>query len=71
MINIDSTLEELESLIATLNEKAEELNSTLLFTEEDAVSSLREKLLMAVEELNNDVTLMKKHVTNANNNKKW
>jgi molybdopterin converting factor small subunit len=71
MINIDVSIEELLTLSATLSEKAEQLNSSLLYTEDDAVANLKEKLVAAVEILNADIENLKSNVANANNNKKW
>ena len=71
MINIDASIEELLTLSATLSEKAEELNSSLLYTEDDAVVNLKEKLVAAVELLNADIESLKSNVATANNNKKW
>ncbi len=71
MINIDVSIEELLTLSATLSEKAEQLNSSLLYTEDDAVTNLKEKLVAAVEILNADIEILKSNVANANNNKKW
>ena len=71
MINIDVSIEELLTLSATLSEKAEQLNSSLLYTEDDAVTNLKEKLVAAVEVLNADIEILKSNVANANNNKKW
>ena len=71
MINIDVSIEELLTLSATLSEKAEQLNSSLLYTEDDAVTNLKEKLVAAVEMLNADIENLKSNVANANNNKKW
>ncbi len=71
MINIDVSIEELLTLSATLSEKAEQLNSSLLYTEDDAVVNLKEKLVAAVELLNADIESLKSNVANANNNKKW
>ena len=71
MINIDASIEELLTLSATLSEKAEQLNSSLLYTEDDAVANLKEKLVAAVELLNADIESLKNNVATANNNKKW
>lgn len=71
MINIDASIEELLTLSATLSEKAEQLNSSLLYTEDDAVVNLKEKLVAAVELLNADIESLKSNVATANNNKKW
>lgn len=71
MINIDVSIEELLTLSATLSEKAEQLNSSLLYTEDAAVTNLKEKLVAAVEILNADIEILKSNVANANNNKKW
>lgn len=71
MINIDASIEELLTLSATLSEKAEQLNSSLLYTEDDAVANLKEKLVAAVELLNADIESLKSNVATANNNKKW
>ena len=54
-----------------VSEKAEELNSSLLYTEDDAVTNLKEKLVAAVELLNADIESLKNNVATANNNKKW
>lgn len=71
MINVENQIEALKNLSAALAAKAEEFNSTLLVTEDDAVSNLKEKLLQAVEALNEDIQNIQSSANNANKNKKW
>lgn len=71
MINVENQIEALQALSTSLAAKAELLNSTLLSTDDDAISNLKEKLLQAVEALNEDIQNIQSSATNANNNKKW
>ena len=71
MINVEAQLETLQSLSTTLAAKAEELNSSLLVTDDDAIANLKDKLLEAVEALNKDIESIRSSATGANNNKKW
>ena len=71
MINVENQIEALQNLSASLAAKAELLNSSLLVTDDDAISNLKEKLLQAVEALNEDIKAMQEDANNANKNKKW
>lgn len=71
MINIDSQIESLQTLSTNLAAKAEELNSSLLITDDDSINTLKENLVKAVEALNTDIQNMKTAAATANENKKW
>ena len=71
MINIDSQIEALQNLSTVLSSKAEELNSSLLATDDDTVANLKEKLVEAVELLNADIQNMQDNANSANENIKW
>lgn len=71
MINIDSQIESLQNLSTNLAAKAEELNSSLLITDDDSINTLKEDLVKAVEALNADIQNMKTAAATANENKKW
>lgn len=71
MINIDSQIESLQTLGTNLAAKAEELNSSLLITDDDSINTLKEDLVKAVEALNTDIQNMKTAAATANENKKW
>jgi hypothetical protein len=71
MINIDSQIESLQTLSTNLAAKAEELNSSLLITDDDSINTLKEDLVKAVEALNTDIQNMKTAAATANENKKW
>jgi hypothetical protein len=71
MINIDSQIESLQNLSTNLAAKAEELNSSLLITDDDSINTLKEDLVKAVEALNTDIQNMKTAAATANENKKW
>jgi hypothetical protein len=71
MINIDEQIESLQTLSTNLAAKAEELNSSLLITDDDSINTLKEDLVKAVEALNTDIQDMKTSAATANENKKW
>lgn len=71
MINVENQIETLRTLSTALAAKAEQLNSSLLVTDDDAVSNLKEKLLQAVEVLNEDIQNIQNSASTANQNKKW
>jgi hypothetical protein len=71
MINIDEQIESLQTLSTNLAAKAEELNSSLLITDDDSINTLKEDLVKAVEALNTDIQNMKTAAATANENKKW
>ena len=71
MINVENQIEALLNLSDSLAAKAELLNSSLLVTDDDAISNLKEKLLQAVEALNEDIRNIQSSASNANKNKKW
>jgi hypothetical protein len=47
------------------------LNSSLLSTNDDAITALKDKLKTALDALNEDISELQKDALNANKNKKW
>lgn len=70
-IVIGAQVAALQSLSAALAAKAEEINSSLLQTDDDSVANLREKLQQAVVALNSDIENLQNSADNANLNIKW
>lgn len=70
-IVIGAQVAALQSLSAALAAKAEEINSSLLQTDDDSVANLREKLQQAVVTLNSDIENLQNSADNANLNIKW
>ena len=71
MINVSGQIEKLQAASASLSAKVEELSSSVLSTDDDAIAGLKEKLKAAVDALNEDIKAMQEDAQNANNNKKW
>ena len=71
MINVSGQIEKLQAASASLSSKVEELSSSVLSTDDDAIAGLKEKLKAAVDALNEDIKAMQEDAQNANNNKKW
>lgn len=70
-IVIGAQVAALQSLSAALAAKAEEINSSLLQTDDDSVANLREKLQQAVVTLNSDIENLQNSADTANLNIKW
>lgn len=70
-VMISVQVEALQSLSTSLASKAEELNSSLLQTDDDSVAALREKLQQAIVALNSDIENLKNSAETANANIKW
>jgi len=70
-IVIGAQVATLQSLSAALAAKAEEINSSLLQTDDDSVANLREKLQQAVVTLNSDIENLQNSADTANLNIKW
>lgn len=70
-VMISVQVEALQRLSTSLASKAEELNSSLLQTDDDSVAALREKLQQAIVALNSDIENLKNSAETANANIKW
>ena len=70
-VMITVQIEALQNLSTSLAAKAEELNSSLLQTDDDSVAALREKLQQAVVTLNSDIENLKNSADTANANIRW
>ena len=70
-VMISVQVEALQRLSTSLASKAEELNSSLLQTDDDSVAALREKLQQAIVSLNSDIENLKNSAETANANIKW
>lgn len=71
MINVNGQIEKLQAASTSLSAKVEELSSSILATNDDAINGLKDKLKAAVDALNEDIKAMQEEANNANKNKKW
>ena len=71
MINVSGQIEKLQAASTSLAAKVEELSSSILATNDDAINNLKDKLKTAVDALNEDIKAMQEEANNANKNKKW
>lgn len=71
MINVNGQIEKLQAASTSLAAKVEELSSSILATNDDAINNLKDKLKTAVDALNEDIKAMQEEANNANKNKKW
>lgn len=71
MININAQIENLQAVSISLAAKVEELNSAILFTDDDVVAGLSKKLKLALDALNEDIQFLQQEVQSINENNKW
>ena len=58
MINVNGQIEKLQAASTSLAAKVEELSSSILATNDDAINNLKDKLKTAVDALNEDIKAM-------------